>query len=278
MVSTVTAVAGAVAATGYVAGTAVQARAQRRAASGQAPAEGTPPRTTVLWFILLPSLLLHGFINLQLIGTPEGLNLSLVSSASLVTWIMVCFVLVASLKVPVHNLLMLVLPLGVLAIFAELAFDTPFKPMADLPLPLVAHILLSIVAYSVLFMAACQSLLLAVLEDRLRSRRAYALVRLLPPLQTMETLLFSLLWVGVVVLTLAIGTGFLFLEDLFAQRVVHHTVLALAAWIIYTTLLVGHQLLGWRGTMAVRWTLIAFTLLLLGYFGSKFVIEILLGD
>jgi ABC-type uncharacterized transport system permease subunit len=78
-------------------------------------------------------------------------------------------------------------------------------------------------------------------------------------------------------LTLAILSGFLFLDDLFAQRVVHHTVLAIASWFVYATLLVGRQLLGWRGSTAVRWTLIAFSLLVLGYFGSKFVIEILLG-
>jgi ABC-type uncharacterized transport system permease subunit len=35
-------------------------------------------------------------------------------------------------------------------------------------------------------------------------------------------------------------------------------------------------LFGWRGVIAVRWNLAAFALLLLGYLGSKFVIEYLL--
>ncbi len=273
MVSTVTAVAGAVAATGYIAGAAVQARAQR-----STDAQAAQRSAKLLWIILLPAVILHGLINYQLIGTPAGLNLNLFSSASLVTWIMVCFVLLASLKAPVQNLLVLILPLAVVAIGAELIFDSAFTPIADLSAPLVWHIMLSIVAYSILFMAACQSVLLAMLEDRLRSKQAYTLVRLLPPLETMESLLFTLLWAGVAVLTASIATGFLFLDDLFAQRVVHHTALSLAAWVIYTTLLVGHQFFGWRGTTAVRWALIAFTLLLLGYFGSKFVIEVLLGE
>jgi ABC-type uncharacterized transport system permease subunit len=63
---------------------------------------------------------------------------------------------------------------------------------------------------------------------------------------------------------------------MFEQRVVHHTVLSLASWALYAVLLAGHRLLGWRGTTAVRWTLIAFSLLVLGYLGSKFVIEVLL--
>ena len=125
-------------------------------------------------------------------------------------------------------------------------------------------------------MAACQSVLVAVLEYRLHRKKTIRLLRVLPPLQTMESLLFSLLWAGIVVLTLAIGSGFLFLEDMFAQRVVHHTILAIASWGVYAVLLAGHRLFGWRGTTAVRWTLIAFTLLVLGYFGSKFVIEVLL--
>jgi ABC-type uncharacterized transport system permease subunit len=65
---------------------------------------------------------------------------------------------------------------------------------------------------------------------------------------------------------------------MFAQRVVHHTILTIASWLIYSTLLIGHHFFGWRGTVAVRWTLIAFMFLLLGYLGSKFVIEILLNN
>jgi len=85
-----------------------------------------------------------------------------------------------------------------------------------------------------------------------------------------------MLWTGIALLSISIISGFAFLDDMFAQRVVHHTVLSSAAWVMYTGLLVGHRLLGWRGTTAVRWTLIAFVLLLLGYFGSKFVLEIVL--
>jgi ABC-type uncharacterized transport system permease subunit len=63
---------------------------------------------------------------------------------------------------------------------------------------------------------------------------------------------------------------------MFEQRVVHHTLLSLASWMLYASLLAGHRLLGWRGTTAVRWSLIAFGFLVLAYFGSKFVIEVLL--
>jgi ABC-type uncharacterized transport system permease subunit len=110
----------------------------------------------------------------------------------------------------------------------------------------------------------------------LRAKHGIAIIRLLPPLETMETLLFSLLWTGLAALSVAIASGFAFLDNMFAQHVVHHTVLSSLSWVMYVVLLAGHKIMGWRGVAAVRWTLIAFALLVLGYFGSKFVMEILL--
>jgi ABC-type uncharacterized transport system permease subunit len=86
------------------------------------------------------------------------------------------------------------------------------------------------------------------------------------------------LWAGILTLTAAIATGFVFLDDMFAQRVVHHTVLAIASWVGYAVLLTGRHFFGWRSSTATSWTLVAFALLILGYFGSKFVLEILLGE
>jgi ABC-type uncharacterized transport system permease subunit len=57
----------------------------------------------------------------------------------------------------------------------------------------------------------------------------------------------------------------------------HHIVLAVSAWIVFAVLLYGRWRLGWRGRTAIRWTLGGFLLLVLAYFGSKFVLEVLLG-
>ncbi len=79
-----------------------------------------------------------------------------------------------------------------------------------------------------------------------------------------------------VLLSLAIASGFVFVEDMFAQHLVHKTVLSLLAWVIFAILLACHHWLGWRGMRAVRWTLVGYLMLLLAYFGSKFVLEVLL--
>ncbi|MFW6093545.1 MAG: cytochrome C assembly family protein [Pseudomonadota bacterium] len=226
--------------------------------------------------LTLPALVLHAAVTYQQVNTAEGIYLGLFTAASLITLVMVLFVLLASVRLPVHNLLVLVLPAAAAAVAGSLLVDTGFQSRRSLSPALGVHILFSVFAYSVLFMAACQSLLLAYQEHTLKRRNSIALLRLLPPLETMEALLFTLLWTGVLALTAAIATGFVFLEDMFAQHVVHHTVLAMASWLLYTVLLAGRHFLGWRSSTATYWTLIAFSLLVLGYFGSKFVMEILL--
>jgi ABC-type uncharacterized transport system permease subunit len=92
----------------------------------------------------------------------------------------------------------------------------------------------------------------------------------------METLLFQFLSFGFICLSASLMTGFIFLEDIFAQHLVHKTVLSIVAWFILAILLLGRFQFGWRGKTAIRWSLSAFTFLMLAYFGSKLVLEIIL--
>ncbi len=142
---------------------------------------------------------------------------------------------------------------------------------------LTAHILLSMGAAALLFAAAVTALLLVFLDRRLRTRRLADLPSVLPPLDTLERVMFRLIGAGFVMLTLALLTGFIFVTNLFEQHLLHKTVLSLIAWVIFGTLLVGRIRYGWRGRSAVRWTLYGFGMLALSYFGSKFVLETLLG-
>lgn len=99
----------------------------------------------------------------------------------------------------------------------------------------------------------------------------------LPPLTELETLLFRTITVGFVLLSLTLLTGLLFVQDFLAQRLLHKTVLSILSWIVFGALLIGRWRNGWRGTKAVHWTLTAMALLVLSFFGSKFVIELVLG-
>ena len=143
-------------------------------------------------------------------------------------------------------------------------------------LPIGAHIFFSIVAYSLLTIAAFQAIFIALQNWRLRHRHLGSWLQIVPPLQTMEALLFEVLWAGFGLLTLSLITGFLFFEDFFAQHLIHKTVFTLLAWLFYGILLWGRHIKGWRGNTAIRWTLVGFSAMVLGYWGSKFVLEVIL--
>jgi len=142
---------------------------------------------------------------------------------------------------------------------------------------LTAHILLSMGAAALLFAAAVTALLLVFLDRRLRTRRIADLSNVLPPLDTLERLMFRLIGAGFVCLTLALLTGFVFVTNLFTQLLIQKTLLSLIAWVLFGTLLIGRIRYGWRGRAAVRWTLSGFGVLTLAYFGSKFVLETMHG-
>lgn len=138
------------------------------------------------------------------------------------------------------------------------------------------HIFLSIAAYSVLALAACQALVVALQRHQLSHHKPGGFVRSLPPYDDSESLLFLLLTVGFVLLSSSLASGFFYLEDMFAQKLAHKTVLSCAAWAIIGGLLLGRWLFGWRGKRVVNWSIAAFVLLLLGFFGSKLVLELIL--
>lgn len=207
---------------------------------------------------------------------PEGLNLSFFNAGSLVAWLMATLVVLAAIRMPVENLAVVILPIGAVA----LTLSALFSPVADvqgrIPLGLETHVLSSILAYSVLSIAAIHALVLAYQDRHLHNRHPGGLVRLLPPLRVMEEMLFQMLWLGFILLSLALITGTIFLEDIFAQHLVHKTTLSIAAWLVFATLLFGRWRYGWRGRTAIRWTLGGFVALMLAYFGTKLVLELIL--
>ena len=141
---------------------------------------------------------------------------------------------------------------------------------------LMLHAWLALLAYATLAIAALLAIFLWVQERTLRRREFHRWLRALPPLTELETLLFRTITVGFVLLGAVLLTGVLFVDDLLAQHLMHKTVLSLLSWLAFGALLVGRWRLGWRGVTAVRWTLVAMALLVLAFFGSKFVLELVL--
>ncbi len=236
-----------------------------------------PLKSNLILGLVATALVCHGINAYQQIVVQEGYRFGFFNMASLYFWVINLLVLLSSLKKPLHNMFVILLPLTVVALLCSLPQSDPITPRQHITIGVASHILLSVLAYSALTMAAFQAMMLAFQNRQLRHKHPTGWVRLLPPLQTMEALLFELLWAGEILLTLAIVSGALYIDDLFAQHLAHKTVFSLVAWCVYAVLLWGRHRWGWRGNSAVRWTLLGFVCLVLAYFGSKLVLEFLLG-
>ncbi|GHA74859.1 cytochrome C assembly family protein [Cognatilysobacter bugurensis] len=150
------------------------------------------------------------------------------------------------------------------------------RSATSLDWPLQLHAWLALLAYATLAVAALLALMLWAQERAMRRREFHRWLRALPPLVELETLLFRTIAAGFVLLSATLLTGIVFVEDLFAQHLIHKTVLSVLSWLAFGALLLGRWRWGWRGDIAVRWTLSATALLVLAYFGSKFVLELVL--
>lgn len=226
----------------------------------------------------LAAVLIHAVILYPAIIAPGGLNLGFFFAASLIALTTALLLLLAMLFEPVENLGIAVFPVAALSIGLVLLYPEPHIIAAAVSWQMKTHILLSLLAYSVLGLAVLQSVLLAIQDSHLHNRQPGGFIRALPPLQVMESLLFQMIGAGFVLLTLALITGMLFLEDIFAQHLVHKTTLSFAAWGVFAILLWGRWRFGWRGALAIRWTIGGFIFLMLAYFGSKFALELVLNN
>ncbi|MDG4596952.1 MAG: cytochrome c biogenesis protein CcsA [Candidatus Contendobacter sp.] len=220
--------------------------------------------------------LLHAMILAQTVFQPVGLNLGFFNALSFTGWLIGVVLLAVAMVRPIENLGIVVLPFDALTLVFGLLFPAERIVADPYQWPLELHILIAILAYSLLALAAVQAILLAIQDHRLRHRHPGGFLRGIPPLTTMESLLFQMIGAGFVLLGITLVSGLFFLHDLFAQHLAHKATLSFVAWGVFGVLLWGRWRFGWRGRTAIRWTLSGFAFLALAYFGSKLVLELIL--
>ncbi len=232
--------------------------------------------TRPLW--LLPAMLgvlLHATYHVLVAWrTPGGPDMHFYSALSLVSLGMSAMTSLAGARGRMAALGVVAFPLSAILLLAYHQHGHMPSPGLDWRLQL--HAWLALLAYATLGIAALLALMLWFQDRTLRRRRFHPWLRTLPPLTELETLLFRTIGVGFALLTATLLTGVLFVEDLFSQHLVHKTALSVLSWLAFGALLIGRWRYGWRGTKAVGWTLVAMCLLLLAFFGSKFVLELVL--
>ncbi len=221
-------------------------------------------------------LLAHGASLAQAIAGEGGLSVA--DTLSLTGWMMALVALWLLTRPTLAGLAVLMLPLaGVMAL--PTGFEAGAVP-ESYAWTTRTHIALSLVAWTTLMLGALLAILMAVQHERLRTRRLGGgiggFTSLLPPLETTERALFVTIGFGFLMLSLSILSGLMFIENLFAQHLVHKTILSIIAWLVFGVLLIGRWRFGWRGHVALAWTLGGFLSLALAYFGSRIVLEFVL--
>ena len=222
-------------------------------------------------------LVLHSIAQFQHWFANDVADISILHVLSLCALATVALLVVSLfLRKPLFDAGLVALPLAVVVVVLEWLIKAPGVVLDTGSAEITAHILSSVMAFGVLSVAGVYALFVALIDHFLHRHHLNRLVRTLPALDILEALLFQLITVGFVLLTISLATGLVFVSDLFAQHLAHKTILSIIAWLIFGTLLWGRWFRGWRGRVAVRMTLAGIVLLLLSYFGSKLVLEVLL--
>ena len=226
-----------------------------------------------VWIFWILALVGHVLTILPIIHENYSVNLSINYALIIVGFIISLTLYISSILGNTQYLGIIILPI-ISSIFLLDFSNNPVN--VALNNFLFLHVIISLISYSILCLSAAQSLILILQEKKLQDNKPIGIIASLPSLDAMDKLLFKILALGVIFLSASLLSGFIFLEDIFAQHLIHKTILSILAWVIFTSLIFGREKYGWRGRNAANITLIGFFILFLSYFGTKIVLEIII--
>jgi ABC-type uncharacterized transport system permease subunit len=246
-----------------------------------APASAGASKRSALVVRWLAALALAGHAVLvdSAVVTPAGFDVSFANALSAVAGLTAFIAWIGTLAGALPGILAVALPAAAIGAPLPALFPNPHEvAFPNEPFALL-HIAVALAAFALLIVAALQALILLGLQKRLHRGIPEPAGQGMPPLLTLERLLFRMVDIGFILLTLALVSGALFSEELFGKplRFTHKVVFSVLGWLVFAALVFGRYRYGWRGKTALGWVLAGTCLLLLAYVGSKFVLEVLLG-
>jgi len=232
-------------------------------------------RDSLVVYLALAAVIAH--LATTVLNIEEGtLNFGFYKVASLIFLTMSMITLGALVIRPLNMIVIVTFPLAALSVLLNAFAPATGHPLDDLPDGVILHVTLSLLAFGVLSLAVFQAALVSVQTRALRQHHTRGIVQMLPALDLMERMFYELLHGGFLLLTVAIVSGAIFIEDIFSQHIAHKTLLTAAAWLVLLGVLTVHWRRGWRIGTAVALVFTAYALLALGFFGSKLVLELVL--
>ena len=240
--------------------------------------EGGPASNATLRWALALVAMIHALVVWRLIAQPEGINLSFAVSLSLIGWLLALWLWISGMLMPVPGMAARTLPLVAAAAILPVLLPAPHWLPYSTDVVAAAHLVVALLACALFVIAAVQAAAMLALQQDLH-RGLATTSGAMPPVLTLERWLFALIAIGFVLLSATLASGVIFSEALFGKPVqfTHKTLFSGLAWLLFGVLLAGRWRWGWRGRQALRWVVTGSVLLLIGYAGSKFVLEVLLG-
>ncbi|CAG9000534.1 MAG: Inner membrane protein YpjD [Candidatus Celerinatantimonas neptuna] len=222
-----------------------------------------------VWIFSSVALIFHAVWVSQHMLLSNGQDLSIINVA-----VLLCLLLSLSVTMGCsHFQLWIMLPVvytaSIITLLLSAFITKPYILHLGIYPQVMVHIGFALVAFTIMMIAALFALQLGYLDYMLKRHRPHALQLSMAPLTKIENQLIALIRIGVVLLTISLVTGFIFLNHIFEHGRAHKALLAVLAWIVYLILLLGHHRWGWRGRTIGILTLIGAVLLILSYFGSR---------
>lgn len=212
---------------------------------------------------------LHGYLLHHWIDQSTMQNLSLVNMLSFVLWLICLATIIVIWRYPLQNLGLIMFPLAAISLVLPRIFSTPYLVQASANPQQLIHILSAAAAFSVLSLACVQAILLRVQDGMLRRNYSGYFIQRLPPLETMEKLLFQMVWLGFILLSFVMLSSFYFFQSVAFHPLLGKTVLVVISWLLFAILLGGRYFFGWRGRKITYQTFCAVLLLVFIYIGSN---------
>ena len=235
-------------------------------------------KSSLASFALITGLITHASL-IYITTLSNGINLNFSNSLLIVSWVTVCFYYLVNRKIQFIGLENLTLTPAILIMLCHPLLKNDQYIEIQMSINSIIHIIIAILSYSILTVGAIFSIFILLFENNLtKKNKTSENLTSNFSLLSMEDILFKIYWFGFILLSITLFTGILFANEIFGTSIVwnHKTIFSFMAWITYGSLLLGRIKYGWRGKKAVVISLIAFIFLILSYFGTKFVLEILL--
>ncbi|MDR5617438.1 inner membrane protein YpjD [Arsenophonus sp.] len=221
--------------------------------------------TLILAVIALVS---HGIALKTLIFVSGGQNLTLLNLGSIVSLLISIIMTIVAFNGRAWFLLPIVYSLSIINLLLATIMPGEFITHLETSVATFIHFGLALLGYATLIIAALYALQLALLDYQLKNKKLIFTPDM-PPLMVIERKMFHIIQVGVILLTLTLGTGMMFMDNVFNKENIHKAILSICAWVIYIILLWGHFHHGWRGRRVIVFNLIGAFILTLAFFGNR---------